>query len=119
MDHYADSPENRWNHLLRFRRHGSNTRHLHRPAVWRKRVKWLRQAVRILPARGFRHLPIETRRTLVAGSESEDGVVVTVGVEGLVIVRDGEKVLVASEDAIETLREVVPELLKRGLEHLT
>lgn len=67
----------------------------------------------------IRHLALDTKRTLVAGAESEKGIVVTVGVEDLIVIRDGEKVLVASEDAIEQLREVVPSLKERGWEGLT
>jgi mannose-1-phosphate guanylyltransferase len=66
----------------------------------------------------IRHLPIGTKNTLVAGTDSEEGIVVTVGVEGLVIIRDGEKVLVVSEEAVEQLKEVVPALKDAGLERL-
>jgi len=67
----------------------------------------------------LRHLAIETKRTLVAGTESDEGMVVTVGVEGLVIVREGEKVLVVSEEAIDRMKEVVPALKNAGFERLT
>ena len=67
----------------------------------------------------IRHLALDTKRTLVAGSESEAGIVVTVGVEGLVVIRDGEKVLVVTEAALAQLREVVPALKERGWEGLT
>lgn len=66
----------------------------------------------------IRHLAIDTGHTVVAGSESENGVVVTLGVEGLVIVRDGERVLVASESALDRMREVVEGIRAKGWDHL-
>ncbi|MCG3196181.1 MAG: mannose-1-phosphate guanylyltransferase [Candidatus Omnitrophica bacterium] len=62
----------------------------------------------------IRHLAIDTRNTLVTGSDSPDGIVATLGVEGLVIVRDGERILVASEEAIHRMREVVEGLRAKG-----
>jgi mannose-1-phosphate guanylyltransferase len=66
----------------------------------------------------IRHLSIDSRNNVVAGNESEHGVVVTAGVEGLVVVRDGEKVLVVAEDKIELMRQVVPGLKEKGWDHL-
>ncbi len=62
----------------------------------------------------IRHLAINTRNTVVTGADSPDGIVATLGVEGLIIVRDGEKVLVASEEAIHGMREVVEGLRANG-----
>jgi mannose-1-phosphate guanylyltransferase len=64
------------------------------------------------------HLAIDTRNTVVTGSESTAGIVVTLGVEGLIIVRDGERLLVASEPGLEKMRDVVRRLKEAGLEHL-
>jgi mannose-1-phosphate guanylyltransferase len=61
-----------------------------------------------------RHLAIDTRDTVVTGSETEEGVVVTLGVEGLIIVRDGERILVAKESHIDKMRSVVEGLKNKG-----
>ena len=66
----------------------------------------------------IRHLAIDTTNTVVAGSEAEDGIVVTLGVDGLVVVREGRHVLVASEQGLEQMREVVRTIQEKGWEHL-
>jgi len=66
----------------------------------------------------IRHLAIDTKDTLVTGSDSENGVIVTLGVEGLVIVRDGERVLIASQSEIDRMREVVDGIRSKGWEGL-
>jgi mannose-1-phosphate guanylyltransferase len=65
-----------------------------------------------------RHLGIETTDTLVAGTESDDGIVVTVGVDGLVVVRDRERVLVVPADRVDLMRLVVPAMREKGWDHL-
>jgi mannose-1-phosphate guanylyltransferase len=75
-----------------------------------------------LDARGnlslVRHIGIETTNTLVAGSESDDGIVVTVGVDGLIVVRDRERVLVVPAERIDLMRLVVPAMREKGWDHL-
>ena len=66
----------------------------------------------------IRHLGIETTDTLVAGTESEDGIVVTVGVDGLVVVRDRGRVLVVPADRVDLMRLVVPAMREKGWDHL-
>ncbi len=66
----------------------------------------------------IRHLAIDTTRTVVTGSESEEGIVVTLGVEDLIIVRDGERVLVTTEAGLEQMREVVQKIRESGWENL-
>jgi mannose-1-phosphate guanylyltransferase len=65
----------------------------------------------------IRHLSLGGKNLLVTGKESSEGIVVTLGVENLVIVRDGEKVLIAAEDQIERMREVVGALKERHWEN--
>jgi mannose-1-phosphate guanylyltransferase len=62
----------------------------------------------------IRHLPIDTTNTVVTGSEDPEGVVVTLGVDGLIIVRAGQRVLVASEAGIDQMRRVVEGLREKG-----
>ena len=66
----------------------------------------------------IRHLSIETTNTLVAGTESDNGVVVTLGVDGLVVVREGERVLIVPEDRVDLVKAVVPALREKGWDHL-
>jgi mannose-1-phosphate guanylyltransferase len=64
-----------------------------------------------------RHLSLGSRNILVTGEESPEGIVVTLGVENLIIVREGEKILIAAEDQIDRMREVVGALKERGWEN--
>ncbi len=66
----------------------------------------------------IRHLAIDTARTVVAGSESPDGIVVTLGVEDLIIVRDGERLLVTTEAGLDRMRDVVQQIGENGWENL-
>lgn len=66
----------------------------------------------------IRHLPIDSRNILVAGEEISEGVVVTVGVENLIVIRSGGRVLIASREGIDRMREVTEGLKNRGWDHL-
>lgn len=66
----------------------------------------------------IRHLAIDTSRTVVTGSESHEGIVVTLGVEDLIVVRDGERVLIAREEGLDQMREVVRRIQSQGWDHL-
>lgn len=66
----------------------------------------------------IRHIALDTTTTVVTGSESEDGIVVTLGVKDLIVVRDGERVLVATEAGLEQMREVIQQIRENGWEHL-
>jgi mannose-1-phosphate guanylyltransferase len=59
-----------------------------------------------------RHLGIETVRTIVAGSE--DHLVVTMGLEDMLVVHTPDATLVADRTHEEAVRRVVAELEKRG-----
>lgn len=66
----------------------------------------------------IRHLAIDTTHTVVAGEDTDKGIIVTLGVDGLTIIRDGEMVLVAGEEGLAHMREVVTKIKELGWEHL-
>lgn len=66
----------------------------------------------------IRHIALNTTGTVVTGSESQDGIVVTLGVNDLIVVRDGERVLIATDAGLEQMREVVQKIRENGWEHL-
>lgn len=59
-----------------------------------------------------RHLGIDTVRTIVSGSE--DHLIVTMGLEDMLVVHTPDATLVADRSHEEAVRRVVAELEKRG-----
>ncbi|MDZ4159252.1 MAG: sugar phosphate nucleotidyltransferase, partial [Anaerolineaceae bacterium] len=62
------------------------------------------------------HLGLDTRRSLVC-SEQPDRLIVTVGVEDLIIVDTGTALLVCSKGAAQRVRQVVEQLKQQGKEY--
>jgi mannose-1-phosphate guanylyltransferase len=67
--------------------------------------------------RGSQHLPIDTRRTLVFG-EGSPRLVVTIGVEDLVIVEMGDVLMVCARQHAQQVRQAVQALRQSGPQYL-
>ncbi len=59
------------------------------------------------------HMPLETRNSLVYGNNSER-LVVTIGVDDLIVVDSGDVLLICRRDQAQRVRQVVEELKRQG-----
>jgi mannose-1-phosphate guanylyltransferase len=64
------------------------------------------------------HFPVETTNSLVYGNKDER-LIVTIGVEDLIIVDSGDVLLVCRKDQAARVRQIVDELKNSGKEHYT
>jgi mannose-1-phosphate guanylyltransferase len=69
-------------------------------------------------AQGVEHLSLRSQRCIVIGDGVPGNVVATVGVEGLLVVRDGNAVLVARRDDEQGVKELVEMLKNQGRSEL-
>lgn len=58
------------------------------------------------------HLALETHNTLIYGTDENDRLVVTIGVDNLVVVDSGDVLLICKSDQAQKVRDVVAHLMK-------
>jgi mannose-1-phosphate guanylyltransferase len=66
---------------------------------------------------GGKHIGVDTQQSLVYVNQ-EHRLIVTIGVEDLVVVDTGDVLLVCRKDQAQKVRQVVAQLKKSGLEYL-
>jgi mannose-1-phosphate guanylyltransferase len=65
------------------------------------------------------HLGLDTRDSLIfVDNEKNDRLIVTIGLEGMILVDTGDVVLVCPKDRAQEVREVVNRLKQRGIDYL-